>query len=264
MGPFSFGPIFQVYGKLSVIWTKTTNDAHFEVRRAGCSVRLYRNGVFHSQYNSRRPIAANLWNLLLIPAYFRPVGTIRRALVLGVGGGAVIRLLQHCIRPDEIVGVELDPMHVFIARRFFGVAPSRANLVQADAVDWLRCYKGPKFDLIIDDLYGEAEGEPMRAVEPDKDWLSILSRNLSNDGVLVMNFISSQALRDSSHLIRQLNPTRLNNAFRLSLPAYENVVGAFVSQALDIKPLRQLLRASASPCGVSLGKLPYRIRRISQ
>jgi spermidine synthase len=249
---------------LSVIWTKSTSDAHFEVRRAGYSIRLYRNGVFHSQYNSRRPIAPTPWSLLLIPAYFRPVRAIQRALVLGVGGGAVVRLLQHCIRPAEIVGVELDPVHIFIARRFFGITPDRANLVQANAVEWLRGYKGPKFDLVIDDLYGEAEGEPVRAVRSDNAWLSVLSKNLSDDGVLVMNFIGSQAVSDAGQLLRQLNGGRLNAAFQLSLPAYENVIGAFVGEALSTQSLRMLLRTADTPCAAALGKLPYRIRRVSR
>ena len=88
---------------------------------------------------------------MLLPAYFRPVDTIRRVLVLGVGGGAVIRLLHHCMQPPEIVGIESDPVHIYIARRFFGVTSQMADLVEADAVGWLRDYTGPKFDLIIDD-----------------------------------------------------------------------------------------------------------------
>ena len=66
---------------MAVIWSKTTKDTHFEVRRAGRSVRLYSNGVFHSQYNPANPISGTVWDLLLLPAFFRPTGTIRRALV---------------------------------------------------------------------------------------------------------------------------------------------------------------------------------------
>ena len=248
---------------MSLVWSKTTGDAHFEVRRAGNSIRLYTNGVFHSQFNTRTPIAANPWTLLLLPAYFRQSGTIQRALVLGVGGGAVIRLLQHCVRPTEIVGVELDPVHISIARRFFGVTPRVADLVQADAADWLCRYRGPKFDLIIDDLYGESGGEPKRVVHPDRRWLSALTRHLNEDGVLVLNFIGTQDLREVRKRLQGRARSPLNAAFRISLPAYENVIGAFVSQRLATKPLRQRLRGSAMRCGEALAKLPFRIRRIS-
>lgn len=256
-------PFMEAVRTLAVIWTKSTRDACFEVRQAGSSVRLYRNGVFHSQFNARRPVSATPWSLLLLPAYFRPLGTIRRALVLGVGGGAVVRLLHHCIQPCEIVGVELNSTHVYIARRFFGVTRRVADLVQADAAAWLRGYKGPKFDLIVDDLFGESAREPVRAVDPNMEWLATLSKHLSKGGVLVMNFLHLQELRDSAGMLSKLKFKPLDAAFRLGLPDYENVIGAFMSQDFVTKPLRQLLRKTGSPCGVALSKMPYRIRRIS-
>jgi spermidine synthase len=248
---------------MAVVWSKTTKDTHFEVRRAGRSVRLYTNGVFHSQYNPANPVSGTVWDLLLLPALFRPTGTIRRALVLGVGGGAVIRLLHHYIQPQQIVGVELDPTHLYIARRFFGVTRQRAELVAADAVGWLRSYRGPKFDFIVDDLFGEADGEPVRAVVADRAWLATLSRNLADDGVLVMNFVGTRPLREASRVLQQDLPRRFASAFRLSLPRYENAVGAFVSEPAAARQLRQRLRATGVLGRTGSSRLPYRIQRIS-
>ena len=248
---------------MAVIWAKTKNETHFEVRRAGRSVRLYTNGVFHSQYNPSNPISGTVWNLLFLPAFLRPPGAIRRALVLGVGGGAVIRLLHHYIRPEQIIGVELDPTHLYIARRFFGITQRRADLVEADAVHWLHRYKGPKFDLIVDDLFGEVDGEPVRAVEANRAWLEKLSTHLAEDGVLVMNFVSTRGLRDTSRMLQETVPTRFASAFRLSLPAYENAVGAFISQQLAARQLRQRLRTTSGPGGMSLSRLPFHVQRIS-
>ena len=87
---------------MSILWQKTAGQDRYEVRSAGRSLRLYRNGVLHTQYNPSRPIGGNLWDLLLDPAFFRSPEAIRRVLVLGVGGGAVIRLLNRFVRPDEI------------------------------------------------------------------------------------------------------------------------------------------------------------------
>lgn len=226
-------------------------------------MRLYRNGVFHSQFNSRNPISATPWSLLLLPAYFRKPGAIRRALVLGVGGGAVVRLLQHCVQPEEIVGVEVDPVHISIARRFFGVKPHVADLVHADAVDWLGRYRGPKFDLIIDDLYGESAGEPVRVVPSDRRWLSLLTKHLSTDGVLVINFIDTKAHTEASRLLIKQVSNSVDAGFRLTLPAYENRIGAFVNQRLAANPLRRSLRSSTTPCVEALAMLPFRIHRVS-
>ena len=248
---------------MAVIWTRSVGDTRFEVRRAGRSVRLYTNGVFHSQYNPANPAAGAVWNLLMLPAFFRPSGSVRRVLLLGVGGGAVIRLLDHYVRPQRVIGVELDPTHLYIARRFFGVTAQRAELIEADAVDWLRRYRGPPFDLIIDDLFGEQDGEPVRAVDADRAWLARLARNLSDDGVLTMNFVAMRSLRDACRTLQQDMPSRFAHAFGLSLPTYENTVGAFVSQPTSARQLRQALRSSGTARGLELSRLPYRIRTVS-
>lgn len=247
---------------MAVVWKKTIGIRHFEVRRAGRSVRLYTNGVFHSQYNPANPVTGTVWNLLVLPGFFRPAGTIKRVLVLGVGGGAVIRMLHQLIRPKQIIGIELDATHLTIARRFFGVTERRAELIEADAVDWLRRYKGPKFDLIIDDLFGEEDREPVRAVDADPSWLSVLSKHLVDDGVLVMNFISGRSLQNANRTLHQTLPSRFANAFRLGLPGYENAVGAFVSQPVAARQLRQVLRTTDVPYAAALGRLPYRIQRL--
>ena len=248
---------------MAVIWSKTTNGAHFEVRRAGRSVRLYTNGVFHSQYNPANPAAGTVWDLLLLPAFFRPAGAIRRVLVLGVGGGAVIRLLHHFIRPAQITGVELDPTHIYIARRFFGITERRADLIEADAHSWLRRYRGPKFDLIVDDVFGESEGEPVRAIEADRAWLATLARHLTDEGVLVMDFVSTRTLLEANRIMQQSLPTRFARAFRLSRSGYENAVGAFVSEPVAARQLRQTLRTTPVLGRGSLRRLPYRIQCIS-
>jgi spermidine synthase len=248
---------------MAVIWTRTVGDRHFEVRRAGNSMRLYTNGVLHSQHNPANPAAANVWNLLALPAFFRPAGSIRRVLVLGVGGGALIRLLQHYFEPAQIIGVELDPVHLQIARRFFGVTPQCAELIEADAVQWLSRHQGPPFDLIVDDLFGDQEGEPVRAVAADRAWLTRLTHHLADQGVLVMNFVSSRTLHAARRTLHQTLPGRFASAFRLSLPHYENAVGAFVSQPVAARQLRQTLRRSQVQGATRLGRLPYRIQRLA-
>ena len=247
---------------MAVIWAKNVNGRHVEVRRAGRSVRLYTDGVFHSQYNPANPITGTVWNLLVLPAFFRPAGSVGRALVLGVGGGAAIRLLHQCVRPKQIIGVDLDPVHLHVARRFFGITRHRAELVEADAVDWLSRYRGPRFDVIVDDLFGETAGEPVRTVEADRRWLATLSQNLAGDGVLVMNFVGKPALREAIRTLHQTMPTRFASLFRLSLPSYENAVGAFVGPPTAARELRQTLRRTDGPCGVSLSQLPFRIQRV--
>ncbi|MFQ5643422.1 MAG: oxidoreductase, partial [Thiogranum sp.] len=156
---------------MSVLWARSTGGIRYEVRQAGRSLRLYTNGVLHSQYNPGRPLTGSVWDLLFLPAFFYPPGAIRRVLVLGVGGGAVIQQLRRFVQPDLIIGVELNAVHLSVARRFFALKGKGVQLIRANAVDWVQQYRGAPFDMIIDDLFGDADGEPQRAVFADRAWV---------------------------------------------------------------------------------------------
>lgn len=213
---------------MAIVWQQTVGGSHYQVRSAGRTRRLYTNGVFHSQYHPDRALAGGIWDLLWLPALFRPPGRIRRVLLLGVGGGAVIHALQRHVRPVEIVGVERNPVHLQVARRFFGVTDRLARLVQGDAVHWLQDYHGPSFDMIIDDLFGEENGEPVRAVPASGGWCRTLLRHLDRNGILVMNHMGYPELDASGCVATARLARRFESVYRLSLPAYENAIGVFL------------------------------------
>ena len=103
---------------MAVIFTKQQGPDHYEVRSAGSSVRLYSNGVLHSQYNSLHPISGAIWDLLVLPGFFLKHPP-RNILVLGLGGGTVIHLIRHFFPDSHITCVEKEAMHIQIAKRFF-------------------------------------------------------------------------------------------------------------------------------------------------
>jgi spermidine synthase len=248
---------------MSLLWLKNSKEGRYEVRAAGNSVRLYSNGVFHSQYNPARPISGSVWDLLMLPAFFYSQGSIQRVLVLGVGGGTVIRLLNRFVEPQAVVGVELNPLHLQIARRYFGVGKKEAQLVQGDAVAWLRDYQGPPFDMIIDDLFGDADGEPQRAVEADAGWFRQLCRHLKPDGLLVMNFIGSYELEACGYFASRPLRNRFASVFRLSIPKYENAVAAFLPREVTSRQLRSnLIRVPGLNPQLKGSRLNYHIRRL--
>jgi predicted membrane-bound spermidine synthase len=218
---------------MALIWRKQSGGKTYEVRQAGNSVRLYTDGTFHSQYNARSPLNGSIWDLLLLPALFLAEQP-KRVLVLGVGGGAIIRQLQQLIEPEEVVGVELDPVHIQIAKRYFGLARKRAvSLVSADAAAWLRSYRGAAFDLIVDDLFVENGGDPHRAVAINRQWGEVLLEHLKPGGALVVNFESARTLRKSALLSDTSLGRRLADCFSLSTPGYNNRIGAFFPQAVS-------------------------------
>jgi len=214
---------------MSVLWEQSCPDNHYSVRSSGGSIRLYTNRVFHSQWNPSKPFVGGIWDCLSLPVLHRPAGSVRRVLILGLGGGAVIRQLQQIDGYESIVAVEIDALHLQIAREWFKVAGKEISLVHADAIDWLYQYKGPAFDLVIDDLFGHSEGKPERACALQLEWLDLLHTHLTDNGLLVVNCINS---RELTNALPAIGAAGYPSGYRWHLPNYENVIGVFGKKPL--------------------------------
>ncbi len=248
---------------MAILWYKQAGTTRYEVRSAGNSLRLYTNDVFHSQYNPQRPISGSIWDLLMLPAFFAPQ-RVQRVLLLGVGGGAVIRQLNDFLEPETIVGVELDSVHLEIAERFFEVKAPNVQLVHADALQWVDEYAGEQFDMIIDDLFCDADGEPQRVVSANSRWFDRLSRLLAPQGIVVNNFADANELKDCGWFRNQRLRERYPAAFRLTAPLYQNVIGVFLRQHAESAQLRQnLMSYPVLDAARRNGTLRYNIRRLS-
>lgn len=232
---------------MALLWEKVTANGHYQVRSAGKTVRLYKDGVFHSHYNPNLVVTRGVWDLLVLPALLHPPGSIRSVLMLGVGGGAAIHLLQHFVQPLHITAIELDSIHLKIAKRFFKVNYSNTELLQADAIQWVNKQaakkRPPRFDLIIDDLYGEKDGEPMRAIEANADWVKQSCQLLAKDGLLVTNFVSRREMRDSYVSKASRKTSGFKSSYRFENPNYENVIVASSRQNNTRREFRKHLLA---------------------
>lgn len=250
---------------MAILWKKRSGNTCYEVRSAGRTRRLYTNGVFHSQYNPGKPLSGGIWDLLMLPIFFSSPDKIKRVLVLGVGGGSVIQQLKRYSDVEKIIGVELNPIHILVARKYFGVTKSHAELHHADAIKWLQEYKGAPFDLIIDDLFGEENGEPLRAVPASEQWMKVLDKNLATDGILVMNFIGTTELRKSAYVTSASLNKKFKSAFQFTLPRYENVIAAFLKFTGDTGKLRQKIEQTAGlNSRKSQQQLNFRVRKITK
>ncbi len=247
---------------MAIIWRKIQDGVDYQVRGAGKTRRLYTNGVFHSQFNPTQPLTGGVWDLLMLPAFFRP-DTVRRVLVLGVGGGAVIRQLHYFLAPQTIIGVELNSVHLYVANRFFGLRQSLVDLHHADAHHWLANYSGSPFDLIIDDIFGEERGEPVRAIAPNSAWFNRLLAHLNPGGIISMNFISGRELRQSAYFNSEKLASRFKSAFQLTTPLHENAVGVFSRADDNSSRLRKnLSKIPGLDPRKKTTRLHYHIRKI--
>ena len=247
---------------MAVIWQKTIDGKQYEVRSAGQTRRLYTDGVFHSQYNPSKTLTSNVWDLISLPGFFLETENIRRILVLGVGGGAVIRQFTSWFPNVDITGVELDKTHINVARRFFGLSGKYISLIHADAIAWVKRYRGLPFDIVIDDLFGEVEGEPTRVIEAKPVWMNHLTRLLTPHGMLVINFTESKDLRNCAVFNNGGVNKRFKSAYRLMTPLYDNQIGAFLKKPSTANEWRKRIKQHALNSEFEQCRDKYQMRKL--
>ncbi len=249
---------------MALVWSKQVSGVQYEVRSAGKSIRLYTDGVFHSQYNPEQILTGHVWDLLMIPAFFYPENTIKRVLVLGVGGGAALHMLRYFVSPVNITGIELNPVHLSVARRFFNLKHKSIKLIQANAISWLENYQGEKFDMIIDDLFTEEEGEPVSVVDANVKWFSHMLKHLNKNGVIVRNFVSKEELLVSAGISNKVISRKFASVFQLTSCLNENFVGVYARSQISSGVLRKnLIKTPKLNPELKTSRLRYRIRKLA-
>lgn len=248
---------------MAVLWRAERDDVRYEVRSHGGTLRLYANGVQHSEHHPQRLFTGSVWDLLWLPVFFRDPTRIRRVLVLGLGGGSVVAPLMRFCQPTQIVAVEMDALHLQVAKQFFGVEEAGVECHCQDAVTFVDHYRGEPFDLVIEDLFAPHDITVSRAIPARAGWCRQLARLVSDDGYLVMNFGDWSEYRDSwaaSDAARQGWAER----FRLSTEDCHNAVIVSSRRGVDSAALRQNLQAHPQTAGaLRRAELAYQIRRLA-
>ena len=274
-----------------LLWEKVRNDNHYRLTSAGASRRLYRNGVFHSQYHMGRIANGGVWDMLWLPCLIRDPHSVQRILLLGVGLGAALLKLR-CFLPDvEITAVDIDPMHLSLAKKLVRQqdvansgqgdrAKGTVNWVRADALQWLKTQED-RFDIIIDDLFfdistrqgiveparviGFNESPPGTSGDPKKTWMQWLKQSLQKDGVLIANCESHRSVSEGFKL--WVGQSCHAKGMGLRVEHYENRVGVFWDTQSSDANLRESWIENAkltildSRWSQSLGKPPSVLSR---
>jgi len=108
---------------------------------------------------------------------------IKRILVLGLGGGSVVELLNKTYPEAEITAIEIDPMMVQAGRKYLQLGKSRRlKIIFADVFKLPR--SKIKYDLVIVDLF-RGEETPAQLGEPS--FLRYLKSLTTEQGCIVFN-----------------------------------------------------------------------------
>lgn len=112
-----------------------------------------------------------------------PQKSIDSALILGLGGGTVARILRRKWPQVKIVGIELDPVVVRVATSYFGLDPETEVRTQDFRAVF---HQDETYDLVIVDLY---LGRSFLPAAEEKIFLSQLRRKLNPGGLVAFNRI---------------------------------------------------------------------------
>ncbi len=134
-----------------------------------------------------------------------------RALLLGLGGGAIATLLARRCPAARMVGVERDPEVLALARQFFGLDTlTHLRIVEADAFAWVAAQVGPereppsdaeRFDYICVDLF---EAGRLVAGTLATAFLRQIATLLTPGGVATFNLMVTGRTPEQLHRLRRV------------------------------------------------------------
>lgn len=173
-----------------IVYRKKTSFNDLTVTREGHQVTLWSpDGVRQTAIDERNPAVPALeyaFNTALALAVCRQPG---RALVLGLGGGAIPTMFRNLVTDICVDVVEIDPHVCQVAEEFFHFKPDDAlQVFVADADDFLGNVQS-MYDIIVLDAY---VGSDMPSPLTSDKTLGNACAALNAGGVFVANLWASK------------------------------------------------------------------------
>ncbi len=119
---------------------------------------------------------------MLAALAFQPA---QSALLLGLGGGGLVRSLHHVFPELKQTVVEIRPLMIELALKHFAIpASEHIKIVQSDAKIYLQ-QSLHQYDIILADLFWALKMDPMQT---QREFIRLCKHNLSACGWLVINY----------------------------------------------------------------------------
>ncbi|MDG3006234.1 spermidine synthase [Paludisphaera mucosa] len=232
----AFGACLQV--PLTVELDEVSNYSHVKVKREGSMRTLYfvrDNGeeVIESQVDLKRPddLRIPYTRNMFLSYILRPQP--KRALLVGLGGGAMVHFLKIHDPAVKLDVVEIDPLIVSVADRFFGVkSGGNVDVKLCDGLVHLR-ESDAKYDIIYMDAFlrpsggTDATGAPLHL--KTLAFYEQVKQRLAPAGVVVFNLNPHNSVLQDMSDIRKAFP----NTYACKLP---NGAGFVVIASTAEKP----------------------------
>jgi len=172
-------------------------------------------GAVHAWWHARRFLTGQAWDNLCAACLLRPEGPPRSVLMLGLAGGTSVRALKYLVPEVRVTAVDFDAGIVELARRHMALEALGADIVIDDAYAFVRRYRGPGFDVVVDDVYQAMDHDVARPGGWSEATADRLGRLVAPGGVLVVNLVTG-----SGHRAMQ---TAFRRQFRARWPVVQSV-----------------------------------------
>lgn len=121
---------------------------------------------------------------------------IKKILILGVGGGTLIKILKERFPESYLVAVDIDPVMIQLAKKHFDLdSYSNTKIIIGDVFS-SKTKMGNKYDLIVVDLF---RGYDIPMGISNTDFLNKLKKMLTENGNVIFNRLYFQKYKNEAN-----------------------------------------------------------------
>lgn len=144
----------------------------------------------------------------------------KSALILGLGGGSLVRYFHHHLPHMQQTVIEIDQDVIELAQEYFAIPETKKiNLIHADCADYLATTE-QQFDVIISDIYSNEE---LPGILLSSQFHQKVYQCLNPEGVFIANIICDDT-EEFLDVMDTLREPFHHHTLCLSIPYYRNII----------------------------------------
>lgn len=177
------------------------------------------NEFIQSAMDIRTPSRLILDYMFPMMAVLEFVPNAKNGLILGLGGGAMVRYLSHYHPSISLTAIEQNQTIVAIAQQFFELPAEKINTIITDGLRFMETEQN-QFDLIWVDLFNQTK-VPQGAQQ--ENFYRHCESRLSKEGAIAFNLIP-QDNRELDYLLKCIREIFSHQTLTFYIKKHQNVV----------------------------------------
>lgn len=210
-----------------------------------------------SLYQPYRTLTGYYWDA----ASFLPVVNLKGKdfLIIGTAGLSSARILNNLFPFLNLSGVEIDPLMIEVAQKYFDLDKIPININVGDGRVFLRNFES-KYDFIMVDVYKDELYIPFHLAT--SEFFELVKSRLNNGGGMVMNIASTSVNSELLSVIKNTVAGAFPYVYQYTTPkSYNTLIYAFNEKpdfsAIHTDSLPLTLRTIVSPIIKNISKIDY-------